>query len=136
VHIIILIILVEKQTQNWLYSRWGLNRTIVSKFVQLEFFLGLDKKGSQLLPTNKANNCHEVFKYEMKEEKPRLHQSEEQWSVEDYSNAIVSAWRSVKLHCLIKTAISVGIRDMIVGMQKNKPKGVLKNKMPTKSIFV
>jgi hypothetical protein len=52
VHIIILFILFEKQTQNWLYSRWGLNRTMISKFVQLEFFLSIDKKESHLLPVS------------------------------------------------------------------------------------
>lgn len=136
VHIIILFILVEKQTQNWLYSRWGLNKTMISKFVQLEFFLSLDKKGGHLLPTSQVNQCHEVFKYDLKEEKPRFNSTNEQWSVEDYSNAIIQAWRSVKLHCLIKTAIGVGIRDLMLSFQKNKPKGVLKNKLPTKSIFV
>ena len=113
VHIIILFILVEKQTQNWLYSRWGLNKTMISKFVQVEFFLGLDKKGGHLLPTSQVNHCHDVFKYDMKEDKPRFHASGEKWSVEDYSNAITSAWRSVKLHCLVKTAINVGIRDLV-----------------------
>ncbi len=136
VHIIILFILFEKQTQNWLSSRWGLNKTMISKFVQLEFFLSFDKKESHLLPVSQVNNCHEIFKYEMKEEKPVVHQNGSLWSVEDYTNAIISAWRSVKLHSLIRTAIGVGIRDLLINLQKNKPKGVLKNRLPVKSIFV
>ena len=48
---------------------------------------------------------------------PLYHQYGNQWSVEDFSNALIIAWRSVKLHCLVKTAIGVGIRDLIVGVQ-------------------
>ena len=109
---------------------------MISKFVQLEFFLSFDKKEGQLLPVSQINNCHEIFQYEMKEEKPALHSAGWLWSVEDYSNAIISAWRSVKLYSLIKTAIGVGIRDLMNNLQKNKPKGVLKKKLPAKSIFV
>ena len=89
-----------------------------------------------MLPLSQVNNCHEIFKYEMKEQKPTLHQNGSLWSVEDYTNAIISAWRSVKIHSLIRTAIGVGIRDLMTSLQKNKPKGVLKNRLQVKSIFV
>lgn len=89
---------------------------MISKFVQLEFFLSLDKKESHLLPLSQINNCHEIFKYEMKEQKPTLHQNGSLWSVEDYTNAIISAWRSVKIHSLIRTAIGVGIRDLMTSL--------------------
>jgi hypothetical protein len=46
VHYVFLIIIAEKQAQNWLFSRWGLNQSMISKYCMLEFFLDLDKKGS------------------------------------------------------------------------------------------
>jgi len=52
----------------------------------------------------------------MKEQKPTLHQNGSLWSVEDYTNAIISAWRSVKIHSLIRTAIGVGIRDLMISL--------------------
>jgi hypothetical protein len=50
IHIMFLIILFEKQAQNWLYSRWGLNKTLITKFAHLEFYLKIDKKGKEWLP--------------------------------------------------------------------------------------
>jgi len=50
IHIMFLFILFEKQAQNWLYSRWGLNKTLITKFAHLEFYLKLDKKGKDWLP--------------------------------------------------------------------------------------
>lgn len=45
VHFVFLILLCEKQAQNWLFSRWGLNKTMIEKFAKLEFLLKLEKKG-------------------------------------------------------------------------------------------
>jgi hypothetical protein len=50
IHIMFLFILFEKQAQNWLYSRWGLNKTLITKFAHLEFYLKIDKKGKDWLP--------------------------------------------------------------------------------------
>jgi hypothetical protein len=66
----IIFILLEKQAQNWLYSRWGLNKTMISKFTHLDFFLNLDNKGRHLLPVGAAsvNHCHDIFKFQLREE--------------------------------------------------------------------
>ena len=60
IHIMFLIILFEKQAQNWLYSRWGLNKTLITKFAHLEFYLKIDKKGKEWLP--QAEEGKEPFK--------------------------------------------------------------------------
>lgn len=68
VHVMFLIILVEAQAQNWLQSRWGLDKQLITNFIKLEFYRKLDTVGKQWLPDSthpgRVAHCHDIMEVE------------------------------------------------------------------------